>query len=102
MSNVNLLIDALKGQVERIRDEQSALDKTDELSAVFEEAIKAALRDIKAGADSDDFRELAVINFVMMTAELNYDIRSVKLFVEQLKPQAHENVGIPTLQSTLI
>lgn len=59
-------------------------DKTEELSEVFLESIQKTLREIKTGADSDDFSDLSVINFIILADSLGYDHREISNFVKSL------------------
>jgi len=91
MAKIDSLLSALQGEVQRITDEKASLDRSEELAEVFLEAIHKTLRDIKLGADSDDFPDLTVINFVLLAAEKEFDVRSISSFVKALKEGPEES-----------
>lgn len=85
MASISQLLSALHGEVNRIALEQAEEDKTEELSEVLLDAINLTMREIKYGADSDDFADLTVANFMIEAAKRDYSDAAIARFVKALK-----------------
>ena len=85
VAHISEILAALHNEVSRIATEQAGIDKSDELEAVLLESIHRTLVEIKEGADSDDFADLTVANFIIAAAEADYSTPSIDLFVSALK-----------------
>ena len=86
---------ALQSEVDRVVHEQEAADKSDELSEVLLATIRETLGQIKLGADSDEFAELTIINFIIRASDEGYTPLEIKNFVQTLRPSpAMETITI--------
>lgn len=82
---IDVLLDALKGEVDRISTQRAAEDKTEELSELLVDSIHQTLKEIKMGANSEDFQDLTVINFVVSADDAGYSSETIRSFVQGLK-----------------
>lgn len=54
------------------------------LEEIFESAVDQTMREIKFGANSDDFKDLVVVNFVVAAAKNGYATDEIHNFVMKL------------------
>lgn len=85
MAHINELMFALKSEISRISEERSGQDHQEELSEILLEAVNKTLREIKMGADSDDFQELTIINFIILADSAGFPSDILLSFVNELK-----------------
>lgn len=51
------------------------------LDRVFELSVSQAMREVKMGADSDDFADMVILNFVTNAARAGCSAREIRSFV---------------------
>lgn len=78
------LMEALRGEVDRITTEKASEDKREELSGLLLDSIHKTLREIKMGAHTEDFQELTVVNFVVTADAAGYSTDTIRDFVQEL------------------
>lgn len=78
------LMVALRGEVDRIVEKKAVEDKSEELSEILLDSIHKTLREIKMGANSDEFQDLTVVNFVLTADNAGYPVDSIKSFIHEL------------------
>jgi hypothetical protein len=64
------------------------LDPTDSrvgLDTLFIQAISIAMDDIRRGASSEEFQELAILNLLFSAKDAHYNVDEIKNFVMALK-----------------
>lgn len=54
-------------------------------TSVLVDSIKTTIEDIKLGADSDSFRELVMLDFLLRAHHAGYSTEEIAGFVEELK-----------------
>lgn len=84
MADLGDLMAALKGEIDRISSSRAADVKSDELSGILLLSIHSTLRDIKQGANSDEFQDLTVLNFVVSADAAGYSKDSIQSYVREL------------------
>lgn len=82
MSTFNELINTIRAQAAQIAEEES---DDDTLQDLFVRAIKRSMREIREGADSEDFSDLTIANFLIMGSESKFTVQELRDFIEQLK-----------------
>lgn len=55
------------------------------LDRVFELSVSQAMREVKMGADSDDFADIAILNFVTNAARAGCSAEEIRAFVHFLR-----------------
>ena len=55
------------------------------LDRVFERSVSQAMREVKMGADSDDFADMVVMDFVVNAARAGYSAEEIRAFVHFLR-----------------
>lgn len=98
-ANANDLLATLRGEVNRIVEETTANDKSDELEELLLLSINNSLHEIKMGADSEEFQDLTMINFVINADDAGYSVPVIHEFVKELKSvrAVHQNDKEPRL-----
>jgi chaperonin cofactor prefoldin len=81
MSNVNALIDQLQQEFDKLVTDSSTLNL--ELDELLIESIQQTMEEIKAGANSDYFHLIVLLNFIISTRDLPRD--EVETFLKRLK-----------------
>lgn len=78
------LLAALRGEVDRIVQSKVDEDLREELSELLIFSISATLHDIRMGAQSDEFQELTVLNFVVSADGAGHSKETISAFVREL------------------
>lgn len=83
MSRLDNLVNAILEEAERVNKAEE--DPRVHLTVLLVRAIERTMLEIKRGADSEDFQDLAVINLIIMGAQENYTTAEMGAFVRELK-----------------
>lgn len=55
------------------------------LDRVFGRSVSQAMREVKMGADSDDFADMVIVDFVVNAARAGYSAGEIRSFVRFLR-----------------
>ena len=64
------------------------------LKDVFDEAVHKSMLEVKGGADSDNFSDFVIINFITIAARMGYSTENIRKFVADLSKDNDEVVLI--------
>lgn len=83
---------SLEELVKLLRDSAASISEKNEDTrvsrhALFREAIDETMQEIKAGAPSEDFADLVVINFIVNAFQAHYTVAEIKSFMDLLVPE---------------
>lgn len=81
--SLNDLIDAIRSRSALINHELN--DNRVDLGELFMKSIRKTMKEIRHGANSDDFSELVVVNLIIMGSNEGYSAEEMKDFVMDLK-----------------
>lgn len=84
MAQLGDLMAALKAEVDRISASRAQETEREELSDILLTSIHSTLRDIKYGANSDEFQELTVLNFVTHADSAGHAPEAIRSYVQEL------------------
>lgn len=80
MSSLSDFVKAIKSEAEDIK--QRNTDTRVPTEVIFADAIHKTLVEIKQGADSREFPDLVVINFIIQAAREGYSAKEIKDFAD--------------------
>ena len=89
--SLNYLIDAIRSRSSLINEELN--DDRVDLGDLFIKSIRKTMKEIRHGANSDDFSELVVVNLIIMGSNEGYTSEEMKDFVMNLKSD-NEDPGV--------
>lgn len=89
-SSLNDLIDAIRSRSALINEGLD--DNRADLGDLFIKSIRKTMKEIRHGADSDDFSELVVVNLIIMGSNEGYSSEEMKDFVMNLKSDDGDHV----------
>lgn len=86
--------------VQYIKDEASVIaernqDDRTAIEAIFQNSISKTLKEIKNGANSEEFPDLVVINMIIDSAKENYSVSEIKSFVDSITAVEHGEAEVP-------
>lgn len=90
-ASLNDLIDAIRSRSSLINEELN--DDRVDLGDLFIKSIRKTMKEIRHGANSDDFSELVVVNLIIMGSNEGYTSEEMKDFVMNLKSD-NEDPGV--------
>ena len=83
MSTFNQLIDIIRSKAVLLEQENN--DDRLDLGLLFIKSIQKTVREIREGANTDDFADLTVINLIIMGANEGYEADEMRSFIQKLK-----------------
>lgn len=83
MSTFNQLIDVIRSKAVLLEQENN--DDRLDLGLLFIKSIQKTVREIREGANTDDFADLTVINLIIMGANEGYEADEMRSFIQKLK-----------------
>lgn len=84
MSSITDLVEAIKA--EAVKSINSSKDERLPLEDIFEKSLRQTLREIKFGADSRNFPELVIINFIISSSKNGYEAYEIRDVLESISP----------------
>lgn len=85
--NIGALIAAIKEEAQQVTEAraQEATETEEELQGILADSIQLTLKEIKEGANSEEFKDLTVINFLIQADDAGYSPEVIRGFVQDLK-----------------
>lgn len=81
----NSSLDAIMNAVREQAPEGSIVDPLDpELYLIFDSSLKLAVDQVGRGADPDEFRDHAVINFILQADEQGFSVNVIREFLKRV------------------